>query len=649
MHQRMTKMRLALKRLPARVGRPALAAGMLLLLPGFQGNDSQYHSYDDLTAALTRAVRAHSDIAQMESLGETIEGRDVWMVEIANRGGTPVEQRPALLIVANLEGNHLVGSELALRTVEYLLDNYDSDPDVKDRVDNHAFYVFPRLNPDAAELMWNDIKTGRRTNPKPYDGDNDGRTDEDGPEDLNADGFITQMRVADPAGQYMVDPDEARLMREADAAKGESGAYEVYWEGVDNDGDDFYNEDPLGGVDMNRNFQHEYPYYDADAGYHMVSEVESRALMDFVVSHRNIALVLTFGESDNLVTSPSSGGALAPAAPIALLSFADESNAGADRVGMFRVPQVRGFRGFGFFMQQGQAASGGGRRPPARRPATTVNPADIDYYSTIGEQYREITGVEQVATTRAPKGAFFEYAYFQFGVPSFSTPGWGLPAAAVPGGGEEGGDPPMRTQITRTRPAGAGQGPQGARRAGGGGSVQTDSKILQWMDEQSVAGFVAWEEFQHPTLGTVEIGGFTPYATANPPAAELTGLGESHARFAVYLTSLFADVRIADVQVTNHGGGVFEINADIENIGFLPTSTTQGVTSRSVAPTMVQLGIDPANLLTGAAKTSFFSRLDGSGTRESYTWVIQGRQGASVELKVRSQKGGSDSATVTLR
>ena len=62
-----------------------------------------------------------------------------------------------------------------------------------------------------------------------------------------------------------------------------------------------------------------------------------------------------------------------------------------------------------------------------------------------------------------------------------------------------------------------------------------------------------------------------------------------------------------------------------------------------------QLGIDPDNLLTGAAKTSFFSRLNGSGSRESYTWVIQGRQGASFELKVRSQKGGSDSATITLR
>ncbi len=45
----------------------------------------------------------------------------------------------------------------------------------------------------------------------------------------------------------------------------------------------------------------------------MVSEVETRALMDFVLAHRNIGAILTFGETDNLVTPPDSRGALAGA------------------------------------------------------------------------------------------------------------------------------------------------------------------------------------------------------------------------------------------------------------------------------------------------------------------------------------------------
>jgi hypothetical protein len=169
------------------------------------------------------------------------------------------------------------------------------------------------------------------------------------------------------------------------------------------------------------------------------------------------------------------------------------------------------------------------------------------------------------------------------------------------------------------------------------------------MDAESVDGFVDWTEFDHPTLGTVEIGGFKPYSTTNPPASQLETLGTSHAEFAVYLTSLFAQVRIAHTEVTNRGGGIFQIEAEVENAGYLPTSMNQGVTSRSVAPTMVQLGVDPDDVLTGAAKTNFFHALEGTGARQRYVWVIRGREGGRVELRVVSQKGGSDLTTITLR
>jgi hypothetical protein len=201
-----------------------LAAGLLLFTAAGQPQEEpQYHTFDQLTRALRSLVGDHSSLARMESLAETREGRDIWMLEIANRNGTPLEERPALLIVANLEGDHLVGSELALATVRHFLTSYDSDPDVKDRLDNHVLYVFPRMNPDAAELMFGDVLEGRRTNTSPFDDDNDARTDEDGPEDLNGDGVITVMRVADPTGDYVVNPDEPRLMKRAEPIEGESG------------------------------------------------------------------------------------------------------------------------------------------------------------------------------------------------------------------------------------------------------------------------------------------------------------------------------------------------------------------------------------------------------------------------------------------
>ncbi len=596
----------------------------------------------------------------METMGKTLGGRDIWLVEVANLNGVPVEERPGLLVVANLEGDQLVGSEIALHTIEYLLTNYPADSAVKERLDNHVVYVIPRLNPDAAELMFADVRSGRCTNTRPFDDDNDGRTDEDGPEDLNGDGLITVMRVVDPSGAYAVHPGESRLMKRAEAAKGESGSYEIYWEGVDNDGDGFINEDPAGGVDLNRNFQHEYPYYEPDAGPHMISELESRALMDFVIAHRNIAVVLAYGASDNLVNAPTSNGALAEASIVGLLDYAFQSNRDAAEVGMFQVRRTGRFEGFRMFppppQEQQQRPGADARARTPQPPATTIDLADLEYVNVVGRQYREITGVDQVATTRSPKGAFFQYAYFQFGVPAFSTPGWGPTDPGVGGGidAETGGaaQPPEPPTRQRMAPAGA-AARQGAARAragaSSGGGVDTDLRLLRWMDAEDIAGFVEWTEYQHPTLGSVEIGGFSPYALTNPPASELDSLGELHAKFAVYLASLFPQVRIADVRVTNHGGGVFEVEAEIENSGFLPTATAQGVRARAVAPTMVQLGVPPEDVITGDSKTSFFPALDGSGARRSYSWVIKGAQGARIELRVTSQKGGGDSATITLR
>jgi hypothetical protein len=582
----------------------------------------------------------------------------------------PVDGRPALLIAANFEGDHVIGSELALYAVDFLLNAYASDAAVKQRLEHSTLYVVPRVNPDGAEQMFAPVKALRRTNATPFDADNDARTDEDGPEDLNKDGFITLMRVKDPKGPYMISPDDPRLMKRSDPAKGESGGWALYTEGIDNDGDGFINEDGPGGVDINRNFMHQYPYFATDAGRYMASENETRALLEFAIKHRNIAAILTFGESDNLIGAGRSGAA----APIHLIEFADRSVADARRVGL--VPEMgggfgRGGRGAFMMGDEGGPGGRGGQAPPAAggrggrtvQPATTVNAADLEYLNAIGAKYRELTGLRSTGYTRAPAGAFFEYGYFQYGVPSFSTPGWGLPGGGRPagpiGGAASPGDSAARPAGP---PAGASGMTGGVAQRGGGRGAQAgggddgdalpqgiDLRLLQWMDSEKIDGFVPWTPFKHSTLGDVEIGGFKPYAAVNPPAAKIPELGAGHAKFVLYLTSLFPRIRIAAAEARALGGGLYRIKADVENAGFLPTSLAQGVTARSVKPVMVQLGVPPESIITGSEKTTSIPALAGSGARQSFEWIVKGKPGSSVTLKAVSQKSGTDSTTVTLQ
>lgn len=602
-----------------------LALGLVAFATAAQAQTPAYLDQNALTREL-RALVSSSPSAKMTSLSTTIGGRDIWVIEIANPGGMPVTDRPGVLMVANLEGDHLIGSSHALETVRYLLANATT-PAVKQVLDRQVVYVFPRLNPDGAELSFATVKSGQKRNLRPYDDDNDGRVDEDGPEDLNGDGVISVMRVKDPTGEYMVDPADPRAMKKADAKKGEVGAYKLYWEGIDNDGDGFFNEDGPGGVDLNRNFQHDYPYFAVDAGPHMVSEKESRALMDFMITHRNIGAIMTYGHSDNLVVPPDAAGRLAAPTALSLNAFADASNAGVFTMGMLATPSVP----FGAGTRLRGAQPGADNNPASgRRPDTLVNRADIEYFKAVSEAYKTITGIKAVPPVRSPRGAFFQYGYYQYGVPSFTTSGW---------------SPTPATPATVAGATAAGATPAGATPA----ALTGDAAILKTFDAAGVDAFVPWGAFKHPELGDLEIGGFRPAPSNSALAKDLAELGRKQGEFLVKLAAMLPSVHFANTEVKAHGGGIFTVSVDVENTGFFPTSLQHGIVSGSVKATLVEIDVPSENIVTGAPKSARIRNLNGSNSRERLTWVIRGKANTSVVIKLLAQKGGTDSVTVTLK
>lgn len=582
-----------------------------------------YRNYDELTNSLVKLNNDNKTFINLESIGKTKQNKDLWLVTIANKKRIASNERPALLIVANLEADHLFGSEMALSTIKYFMDNYSSNSQLKKVIDENTIYIIPRLNPDGAEMAFEKIKTGMRTNLNSFDNDNDGRLDEDGTEDLNKDGLITFMRVKDPNGLYMIDPTDNRLMKKADPKKGEKGEYSIYWEGIDNDGDGFINEDPKGGVDLNRNFQHEYPYYTENAGLHMISENESKALMDWLLKNKNVAAILTYGLSDNLIIAPNEKGKLATDRELNVIKFANESFSEANKIGMFSKTR----RDFNFewrFRDEDNQESNQSRRP-ARLPVTDYNKSDLEYFKTISDKYKEITQIKKQPVVRTPKGAFFQYGYFQFGVPSFSTPAWGFELA-------DDNKLQDKSRIENQLK-----------------DINIDKELLTWLDQNNPSAFINWKSFNHSELGELEIGGFSPYNISNPPSSFIDKLGTKHAEFAFYLTTLFPRVKIAKTEIKNHGGGIFSIKAEIENEGFLPTSLEQGIVARSVKPIMVQLNIKPEQIITGNPKTNFIAKLEGSGKRVKFEWLINAQSGEKIELKVVSEKGGNDTAILILK
>jgi hypothetical protein len=380
----------------SRLRRGILLAGALALgLP--QGGAAQgapydrYLNHNDLTQAARGLVQRHGNIAQISSLARTDGGRDIWLLTLGRRQGMDVNARPALLIVGNIEGNHLIGSSAALYAAEHLLTRYGSDEAVTKLLNERTVYVIPRANPDGAELAF--TLTAYETPYKPFGGNTaqGGLNIRELGRDLNGDGLVTLMRVRDPEGTMIADSADARLLRRAERARAERGMWKVMVEGIDPANAEVYVPMGTDGVNLNRNFPHEYLYFQPHVGPHIASEVETRALLDFVHDRHNIGAVLTFSFYDNLRTAP-------PA----------------------QRPVPQGVTG----------------NPP--NVPTNILPADRPYFEYVSGRFQAITGLRGEGAENEA-GSFPQFAYYQMGLPSFTTPVWTVPAAQGAGAAARGG------------------------------------------------------------------------------------------------------------------------------------------------------------------------------------------------------------------
>jgi hypothetical protein len=287
----------------------ALLAAIVLMATSLQAekvNLSFDHFYDGpaLEAALESMNKEYPQLTDLQSLGKSEEGRDIWLLTINNPATGKDTDKPGIYVDGTIHGNEIQAAEVCLYLARYLLDTYDSIPLVKELVDKRAFYIIPAVNADNRWRFFTDAGGYNigRTALVPYDDDRDGLIDEDHAEDLDGDGEILQMRIKDPFGNRKSHPDDPRVMvRKKPYEKGEWRV--LGREGIDNDGDGRLNEDGPGYLDMNRNygFKWQPPYVQGGAGDFPMSAKPTRAVADFVLTKPNICFNYAFHNSGGLI------------------------------------------------------------------------------------------------------------------------------------------------------------------------------------------------------------------------------------------------------------------------------------------------------------------------------------------------------------
>jgi len=450
-----------------------------------------------------------------------------------------------------------------------------------------TFYLIPCANPDAYidTFMPSDSRANR--NARPVDEDRDGLSDEDPPRDLNGDGAITQIRrlnppASDPA-THMLDPADVRLMRMPDATKDQRATYSMYVEGLDSDHDGLIAEDDFGGVDIDRNFPHRWPEFDPAAGRYQLSEPESQALANFVLAHPRIIAAMVIGRWDNLVKTPDA-----------------------------------------------QARDATGKTPLA------LDSLDKATWEEMGRLWREVS--KQTRSQECdPSGSFALWLYAHRGIPTFATQAWGRPdASALP---PPPPPPPNADGSAATAPAPA---PAAADKP----ADEEAAAWLAWSDrDQGGRGFLPWTPFEHPTLGHVEIGGFRSGFRSDPPAGEIARLGDSVASFLAELSKRQPKLVMRNITSRMTGAGVFEIEAEIVNEGWLATACAMGRANRQPDPIIVRISPTKDHILSGQ-RVTIIDGITGAGGRRAFRWIVQSPPTEPITIEATWKPMGTLRATI---
>lgn len=555
-----------------------------------------YHSVAEVEAYLAAAAARHAGIAVLVEIGRSRGDRPLLALEINNPDTGAATEKPGFYLDGNIHGGELLGGEGALHFIDTLLSGYGADPRLTELVDTTAFYVVPVVNPDGRAIS-TETPENHRWNIRPVDEDGDGLVDEDPPEDVDGDGHILDLRVLNPRGPWKPSPDDPRVMVRRERADRDGPFYEIVSEGIDNDGDGEFNEDRVGGIDLNRNFPANWDVTQFGSGPFPLSEPETWALVDYITARGNIAAVHTYHTSGGLI--------------LRFPTLADQD--------------------WDF-------------------PA-----ADIATYRGIAADGVELTGYANFAAEKQPivdlmspgHGVFNDWASKEFGVFAITTEMWRN------GFGEGAG-----ARMTFNDEVLGGDGFVDWRPVENETLQEVARALLEASDSLAPPGVQAGPGQVDRVVA--EIGGWKRFSVSNPPESLIAAELERNTRWVLSFVDKLPRVSILEATAQQVGGveGLFAIQASIANVGWLPTATAHAVENLGTAqPVVVEItltnavmppdvpGRSPEGLTFASQSIGILpgARAERPAKLDQMFWnaeIVDPAQPAFADIVVRSEKAG---------
>ncbi|MBS0009940.1 MAG: hypothetical protein KFF49_00920 [Bacteroidales bacterium] len=627
-------------------------------------NFDAYHGYTATTDYLKKVSAAYPGITELMTIGESTMGRPIHILVISNMNtGTTIDRhielrnkrkeniqnvpamknhqgKPGHFISGSTHGNEFTGTEVCLYIIDKLLSAYGTDEKITGLIDSKAFYICPMINPDG---VYNSVERGiaQRANSMLKDDDGDGRINEDGPDDIDGDGFITSFRYKDDEGRYVIDDVDPRLMiRLGSNEKTDKQRYALTREDIDNDKDGERGEDSEAGIDLNRNYPEGWwkdDGFPGGSGDYPLSAPETHAIAEFFTNYRNIMMAQFYHTSGGFTFRPMG------TAPHSRLNPSDVAV-------------------FDYIMGKKYLEIIGENVPEA-----WLHPENIDQYKkeleeTDTDSYSKARGYElprgwrvsydEKDDERYGYGMATDWLYAQYGIYSITTELWN-PEADIPG---------LEVVDDENR------------------RVAVERALLKYQDDKYGGElFIDWKPFRHPELGEGETGGWKAPVSRNNalPGEPLLKVCEKHWQFELFRASLLPEIIIKDIKSniiysgktsegtvqksndefrveTGRGKGryhIIEIRAIIENTGALATNLAEGDelpgNRQDVAwlvgerDNMEFIEGQPLVKLGSLGGREKIPGVKNKASKKEAKWIVAVRENTPLKIVVSSLKGGT--------
>jgi hypothetical protein len=282
-------------------------------------------------------------------------------------------------------------------------------------------------------------------------------------------------------------------------------------------------------------------------------------------------------------------------------------------------------------------------RPSSVEPDSKLEPLDVFVWKELGKKGTELTGYTEHSVfedfTFDPRetmsGAGDDWAYEHAGVYGWTTEFWDIIQKAT-------GEKPT-SHIWYVGPTDA-----------------QELAVYRWAEEHAPGHYHDWTPFEHPQLGSVEIGGWDEvFIWANAPASQLLDEVRPHAEFAVYQALCSPLLEVLHTKAVALGGDSWRVEVGIANTGWLPTYVTvKAAKSKIVLPVVAELS--GAVVVGGSARQELgqlggrldmrfaYGKNDGTPERVLATWVVQASAGTEVTVAVSHQRAGSTAIRIPL-